>query len=150
MTLAPSAGTSRMRWLTALDLVDVFVYVTVLNLAIEYLPGVIAESFTLSLLTAMLFKVVLELLILVKRPLKVRVRQSASMSGRIASVVLLVVVLAGSKLAILELTALIFGGRVVLGNFFAVTGLILVMLGVREVVRLLLGERREQSALSIT
>lgn len=33
-------------------IIDVFVYVVVLNLAIEYLPAVISEGFTLSLLTA--------------------------------------------------------------------------------------------------
>ena len=36
------------------DVVDVFVYVVVLNLAAEYLPTVISETFTLSLLAAAL------------------------------------------------------------------------------------------------
>ena len=31
------------------DIIDVFVYVVVLNLAIEYVPSVISEGFTLSL-----------------------------------------------------------------------------------------------------
>jgi hypothetical protein len=48
------------------DVVDVFVYVAVLNLAIEYLPAVISESFTLSLLTAVLLKLSLELVPIVK------------------------------------------------------------------------------------
>jgi hypothetical protein len=33
------------------DVIDLFVYVIVLNLAIEYVPSVISEGFTLSLLT---------------------------------------------------------------------------------------------------
>jgi hypothetical protein len=37
------------RRVTALDVVDVFVYVVVLNLAAEYFPRVITETFTLSL-----------------------------------------------------------------------------------------------------
>jgi len=45
------------------DVADLFVYVVVLNLAIEYVPSVISESFTLSLLTAALLKVTLELVI---------------------------------------------------------------------------------------
>jgi hypothetical protein len=37
-----------------------FVYVVVLNLAIEYIPSVISESFSLALLTAALLKIALE------------------------------------------------------------------------------------------
>ena len=54
------------------DVVDVFVYVVVLNLAIEYLPAVISEGFTLSLLTAVLLKVALELVILLKNRILVQ------------------------------------------------------------------------------
>ena len=36
------------------DVMDVFVYVVVLNLAVQYVPSVISETFTLSLLTAVL------------------------------------------------------------------------------------------------
>jgi hypothetical protein len=39
---------------------DVFVYVVVLNLAVQYVPSVISETFTLSLMTAVLLKVALE------------------------------------------------------------------------------------------
>jgi hypothetical protein len=47
-------------------IVDVFVYVVVLNLFVEYLPQVITETFTLSLLTALLLKLVLEVVIMAK------------------------------------------------------------------------------------
>ena len=48
-------------------MIDVFIYVVVLNLAIQYLPAVISETFTLSL-TAALLKVTLELVLLLKAP----------------------------------------------------------------------------------
>ena len=53
------------RWIRghAADAVDVLVYVVVLNLAIEYVPNVISETFTLSLLTALLLKVSLEVVL---------------------------------------------------------------------------------------
>ena len=51
----------------AADVVDVFVYVVVLNLFVEYLPAVISETFTLSLLTAVLLKAVLEVVVAVKK-----------------------------------------------------------------------------------
>jgi hypothetical protein len=62
----PPRGPVR-RWLRdrPADVIDLFVYVVVLNLAIEYVPSVISEGFTLSLLTALLLKVALELVDLV-------------------------------------------------------------------------------------
>ena len=50
------------------DIIDVFVYVVVLNLAVEYVPSVISEGFTLSLLTAVLLKVALEVVMLPQGP----------------------------------------------------------------------------------
>ena len=48
------------------DVVDVFVYIVVLNLAIEYVPSVISESFSLSILTAILLKIALEIVLVGK------------------------------------------------------------------------------------
>lgn len=70
MTASTNARRGRTTWrptVTPLDLVDVLVYVVVLNLAIEFLPAVISETFTLSLLTAVLLKLVLELVMSVRR-----------------------------------------------------------------------------------
>ena len=66
----------------AAAIVDVFVYVVVLNLFVEYLPRVISESFTLSLLTAALLKGVLEVVVLAKNWVKARFRQASTPFGR--------------------------------------------------------------------
>ncbi|HZI73454.1 MAG TPA: hypothetical protein VFD73_05400, partial [Gemmatimonadales bacterium] len=50
----------------AAAVVDIFVYVVVLNMFVEYLPGVLSETFTLSLVTAVLLKGVLEIVVAVK------------------------------------------------------------------------------------
>ena len=65
-----------MKRIPAADIVDVFVYVVVLNLAIEYVPTVISETFTLSLLTAVLLKVVLEVVVRVKNRVKGRFKSA--------------------------------------------------------------------------
>ena len=70
-------------------MVDVFVYVVVLNLAAEYLPAVITETFTLSLLTAILLKVVLELVVLLKDRAKRRLKTSTGVAGKTLGVLLL-------------------------------------------------------------
>ena len=101
----------------AAAVVDVFVYVVVLNLFVEYLPQVLSETFTLSLLTAVLLK----------------------------AAVLLWVVLFGSKFLVLEAVALVFDARVSLGGFFSVTLLILALLLSRAAVRSLL-QRPHQHA----
>lgn len=62
------------RWFTPADVVDVFVYVVVLNLAVQYLPAVISETFMLSLLTAILLKAVLEVVVWIKNRVKVRLK----------------------------------------------------------------------------
>ncbi|HNV11666.1 MAG TPA: hypothetical protein PKN27_10075 [Propionibacteriaceae bacterium] len=125
-------------WLTPEHLVDVFVYVIVLNLAVEYMPAVITETFSLSLLTAVLLKVVLEIVVAIKNRAKKRFKAADTPVGKVVAFLMLWGVLVGSKFVVLELVALLFGDSVKLGGFFAVTGLILVLLLARRGVRLLL------------
>jgi len=123
----------------AAAVVDVFVYVVVLNLFVEYLPRVISETFTLSLLTAVLLKGVLEIVVVAKNRVKARFRQASTPIGKVLAAVLLWVVLFGSKFLVLEAVAFVFGDRVSLGGFFSVTLLILALLLSRAGVRRLLG-----------
>lgn len=120
------------------DVVDVFVYVVVLNLTAQYVPMVITETFTLSLLTAILLKLVLEVVVLVKNRAKRRFRAASTVVGRVFSGLVLWAILIASKFVVLELVALVFGDRVQLGGFFSVTGLILALLVCRASVRRLL------------
>jgi hypothetical protein len=120
------------------DVIDLFVYVVVLNLAIEYLPSVISESFTLSLLTAGLLKIALELVLLLKGRIITRLRASSTRAGKVAAAVALWVVAAGSKLVVLKLVDLVFGDAVSLGGFVPVTLLVIALLASRAAVRRLL------------
>jgi len=117
------------------DIVDIFVYVVVINLAVEYLPMIITETFTLSLLTAVLLKIVLEGVVWAKN----RVKAATTPRARIAAGFLLWLLAFGSKFVVLELVALFFADQVKLGGFFAVTGLVITLLLARAGVRRLLG-----------
>ena len=64
-------------------MVDVFVYVVVLNLAAEYAPQVITESFTISLLTAIMLKLVLEVVLVAKDRVKGRLRAATTPAGKV-------------------------------------------------------------------
>lgn len=130
------------RWLRArpADVIDVFVYVVVLNLAIEYVPSVLSESFTLSLLTAVLLKAVLEVVVLVKGRIVARLRTADSRQAKVAIGLGFWVVAAGSKFVVLKLEDVLFGDAVSLGGFFSVSLLIVVLLVSRAGVRRLLDD----------
>ncbi len=124
----------------AVDVVDLFVYVVVLNLAVEHVPSVISEGFTLSLLTALLLKVVLEVVVLVKGRVRTLMRSSETPRGRLLAALLLWLLAVGSKVVVLEAVDLLFGDAVSLGGFVAVTGLVVVLLLCRSAVRRVLRE----------
>jgi hypothetical protein len=130
------------RWIRArpADVIDLFVYVVVLNLAIEYVPSVISEGFTLSLLTAGLLKLALEVVILVKGRIVIRLRAATTRTSKLAAAVSLWVVAAGSKLVVLELVDVVFGDAVSLGGFIAVSLLVVALLAARGAVRRLIDE----------
>ncbi len=113
-------------------------YVVVLNLAIEYVPAVISEGFTLSLLSAVLLKIALEVVIVLKTKVIDRFRAATTRRGKVTAGGLLWVVAAGSKLVVLELVDLVFGDAVSLGGFIPVTALVVALLVSRASVRRLL------------
>ncbi len=126
------------RWVRPEHVVDLFVYVVVLNLAIQYVPSIISESFTLSLLTAALLKVALELVIGIKNRILGRLRAATRRRTKVLAALSLWAVAIGSKFVVLELMDLVFGDAVSLGGFFPVTLLIMALLVARAAVRRLL------------
>ena len=120
------------------DVVDVLIYVTVLNLVIEHFPGVISETFTLSLLTAVVLKVALEVVLVVKARAITRFRGATTVWGRVGAGLLLWGTAAGSKIVVLELVSLVFGDAVSLGGFLSVTLLVVALLLSRAGVRRLM------------
>lgn len=119
-----------MSWLA-----DVLVYIVVLNLYVEYSEAKVIDSFTISILTAILLKLLLVLI----TASKYRVwTWSKSKDGRIYTVfgVLGVwAILFLSKFLILEAVDLVFGDHVELGSFIDVMLLVAVMMITREFVQ---------------
>ena len=144
----PRASEGRMlTWIRgrSSDVVDVFVYVVVLNLAIEYMPSVISESFSLSILTAILLKIALEIVIACKTFVMTRLKGASRARQRALWAIALWVLAAGSKILVLELVALVFGDRVSLGGFASVTGLVICLMLARAGVRWLLYDEPRQA-----
>lgn len=120
------------------DVVDVFVYIVVLNLAIEYVPSVISESFTLSILTAILLKAALEVVLAIKAWILNRLKGASIARRKLLWALALWVLAAGSKILVLELVAIVFRNEVSLGGFISVTGLVVCLMLARAGVRWLL------------
>lgn len=123
---------------TPLDLVDVLVYLVVLGTFTQLFPAVISESFLTSLVTAVLFKVVLEVAVAGKTRLIARIRGAERPAVRVGAAIGLIIVAAGSKALILWLTDLVLGDSVELGGFFSVTLLVVTLMLARAGVRALL------------
>lgn len=132
----PAPGRLR-RWVLdhPADVVDLFVYVVVLNLAIQYLPRVISETFTLSLLTAVLLKISLEVVLRLKGAVLARLSTATTPAAKTAFALALWMVAAGSKLVVLWMIDVAFGGSVSLGGFVPVTLLVVALLMSRAMVR---------------
>jgi hypothetical protein len=99
---------------------------------------VISEGFTLSLLTALLLKISLELVLLLKGKILGGLKAADRRRTKAGLAVALWVVAAGSKFVVLKLVDIVFGGAVSLGGFLPVTALILTLLVARAAVRRLL------------
>jgi hypothetical protein len=138
MTMTDSGPAARWIRGHSADAVDVLVYVVVLNLAIEYVPNVISETFTLSLLTALLLKVSLEVVLVLKGRILTRLRGADSPTTKVVWAGVLWSVAAGSKILVLEIVARVFSDQVSLGGFVSVTVLVVVLLLARGGVRWLL------------
>lgn len=109
---------------------DVLVYTVVLNLFVEYVDAIVIDSFTISLFTAVVLKVLLDLLTLVEHHV-------SHFFGRIHKVLGFVsmwAVLFLSKFVILEVIDVIFGDHVELGNFLHVVVLVLSLMIARALV----------------
>ena len=91
-------------------------------------------------MTAVLLKAVLEVVVALKGRVKHLFKAAVRPVGKVASGLLLWLLLVGSKFVVLELVALVFGDQVSLGGFWAVTGLIFALLLSRASVRWLLRE----------
>lgn len=111
---------------------DVLIYIVVLNLFVEYASSVVIDSFTISIFTAILLKILLDLVLAFEH----RVSEYFKRRDRPLSKVLRVVSVWGilflSKFVILEVVDIVFGDHVSLGSFWMVIAIVLSMMIARE------------------
>jgi hypothetical protein len=153
MAPADLVGTARLRTTTTSQerfvswVVDVLVYVVVLNLFIEYVPTVITESFTISILTALLIKLLLVVIAGIEHRMAAWFRGREGSLWRVLGLASAFGVLFLSKFVILEAVDVVFGDRVELGGFLEIVTLILAMILARVVVDLAFQRLGRQAAM---
>ena len=112
--------------------VDVLIYTIVLNLFAQYSEHVYIETFTISILTALLLKLLLVLVEGIEERVQHYFEQKAGTAWKILGLVVIFGILIVGKLFILEVVNFVFGDQVELGHFVQVLVLILAMIVSRE------------------
>lgn len=109
---------------------DILIYIIVLNLFVEHNAKITIDSFTISIFTAILLKILLEVILRFEHRLS-----DALKSYKVIRVILIWMILFGSKFLILEAVNLVFGDHVILGSLLDVVFLIIVLLASREIIK---------------
>jgi hypothetical protein len=123
-----TAGQARfLSWMA-----DVLIYVVVINLFVEYAPSVIIESFTISLLTAILLKLMLDSIVGLEHRVRAWFGRRRGAGWRILGLGATWGILFLSKFVIIEITHLIFSDSVQLGGFIDVVVLVIAMIAARR------------------
>jgi hypothetical protein len=128
-------GISRRQALFADWMTDVLVYIVVLNLFVEYADAIVIDSFTISILTAILLKAMLDRLVGLEHRVRAYFSAKEGTIFRVLSVVAVLSILFFGKLLILEVVNFVFGDHVELGHFIDVVALIIAMMGARWFVQ---------------
>lgn len=124
--------------MSPIHLVDVLVYLVVLGLFVQFFPTVISESFAVSLATAVILKLALEVVVATKTRVLRRFHAATTPFVRALTAGALVATGAGSKFVVLWLTDAVLGDAVQLGGYVQVTLLVLALITARALVRRLI------------
>lgn len=116
-------------WMTA-----VLVYTVILNLFVEYSDAFVIDSFTISVLTAIVLKALLEAILRLEHRVAAYFSAREGTINRVLQVVLTFSILFFSKFAILEVLDIIFGDHVEIGGFIPLVALVISLLVAEQIV----------------
>ena len=117
-------------WMT-----DVLVYIVVLNLFVEHASAVVIDSFSISILTAILLKLMLDALLGVEHRVSTYFAGKEGKVFRVLGPLSVFSILFFSKFLILEVVNLVFGDHVALGHFIEVAAIVITMIVATRVLR---------------
>jgi hypothetical protein len=116
-------------------LMQILVTVVVLNLFVEYVHTVVIDSFTVSILTAVVLWFVLRVVTRLERRVAGYFRRKEGAIFRVLRYLSVWAILFVSKFVILEVVAVTTAGRATLGQFVEVVAIVLVLIAADHLVR---------------
>jgi len=128
---------AQLRFFTALT--EILAYIVVLNLFVEYVHAVIIDSFTISILTAILLWLMLHAIARIEHRVTGYFRQRKTALYRVLRYVSVWAILFVSKFVILEVVAFVFAGRAALGHFFEIVAIALTLMAAEFLLRRVYG-----------
>lgn len=109
-------------------LAEILISVVVLNLFVEYVHTVVIESFSVSMLTALLLWLMLRVIKRLEHRVSGYFRRQEGVLPRVLRLLSVWAIMFASKFVIIEVVALATAGRAVLGEFFEVVAIVLVLM----------------------
>lgn len=116
-------------WMTA-----VLVYTVILNLFVEYSDAFVIDSFTISVLTAIVLKALLDVIVRLEHRVAAYYGAREGTLNRVLRIVLTFSILFFSKFLILEVIDIIFGDHVEIGGFIPLVVLVISLLVAEQIV----------------
>ena len=114
---------------------DVLIYIIVLNLFVEYIDAVVIDSFTISIFTAIILKVLLEIILELEHKVAEFFRSQTGALSKFLRILFTWLILFLSKFVILEIIDFIFREHVELGSFITVFSLVIALMIARTVIQ---------------
>jgi len=112
---------------------DVLIYTVVLNLFVEYNDAIIIDSFTISILTAILLKLLLDVILSFEHRVRGFFGAREGAAWKAAGAASMIAILFIGKLVILEVVNFVFGDHVELGHLIDVIVLVIALMATRRV-----------------
>jgi hypothetical protein len=113
---------------------DVLVYIVVLNLFVEFVDAIIIDSFSISILTAVLLKALLDIVIRLEHRVGAFFDKLGGSFFKFLEITTKFLILFTSKLIILEVVDFVFGDHVELGHFIEILTLIIAMMATKAIM----------------
>jgi hypothetical protein len=124
-----SRSITRAQFAFSSALMQILVTIVVLNLFVEYVNTVVIDSFTVSVLTAVLLWLMLRVITRLEHRVSGYFRSRKGAVYRVLRVLSVWAIMFVSKFVILEVVAIATAGRAYLGQFLEVVAIVLVLMG---------------------
>ena len=128
-----SVTPSQFRFAKALT--EILIYIVVLNLFVEYVHAVVIESFTISVVTAVLLWLMLGTIGRLEHRIADYFRRKNGVLPRVLRYLCVWAILFVSKFVILEVVAVVTAGRAALGHFVEVVAIVLALIAAEALLK---------------